>query len=237
MRWVFAALGFVYGRFIGAIVGYWLGWMLEQANLRRRRPVRAQTGMRVDILQDFLTLAVAMARADGQLDAREVRSIRDFFERAMGFRGPALDWLKDALKVEANQPGDWQQAAFRLATMLTPLDLSMLQRVLVAVALADGRMGGSEQRLIADISRIWQIPAPDFSTPQTPRVNRKGRDWALKVFGLPTNASQDDIDRQYKKLVREKHPDRFAHLGEPFQSQAHEQFVEIQEAYRILQAA
>lgn len=237
MRWIFAAIGFVYGRWIGAIVGYWLGWMLEQAKLRRQKNPTAQNSLRVDILQDFLTLAITIANADGQLDAREVRSIRDFFERTLGFRGPALDWLKDALKAEVNQAGDWQQAAYRLAERLTLLDLSVLQRVLLAVALADGRLGASEQQLINDISRLWQIPTPDFVEAQTPQSQNKGRDWALKVFGLPTSASRDDIDRHYKKLVREKHPDRFAHLGEPFQSQAHEQFVEIQEAYRILQTA
>lgn len=235
MRWMFAAIGFVYGRLLGAVVGYWLGWMFEQAQLRRRTRVGAATAApRVELLQDFLTLAVAVARADGELDRREVRSIREFFERSMGFRGAALDWLKDALKTEVRHPGDWEAAATRLRSMLTPLDLSVMLRVLLTVAMADGRLDAGERDLLQRIAARWNLLGPEFNAWQQPRAAARGREWALGIFGLTVAATRDEIDRRYKQLVREKHPDRVAHLGEQFQKEAHEQFVEIQEAYRVL---
>lgn len=235
MRWIFAAIGFVYGRLLGALAGFWLGYMFEQAQLTRQRRLQHDSpNLRVEILQDFLTLALAVARADGDLDRREVRSIRDFFERAMGFRGAALDWLKDALKTEIRHPGDWRLAGARLAGALTPLDLSVLLRALLSVAMADGRLDAAERQLLETLGRQWRILGPEFEAWQAPRQQGKDRAWALKIFGLGPTADAAEIERTYKRLVREKHPDRFAHLGEQFQAEAHELFVEIQEAHRIL---
>jgi curved DNA-binding protein CbpA len=50
-----------------------------------------------------------------------------------------------------------------------------------------------------------------------------------KVLGLPTGASQEDIRKAHRKLVREYHPD--AHPEDP---QAEERFKEIQRAYEVL---
>ncbi len=50
-----------------------------------------------------------------------------------------------------------------------------------------------------------------------------------KRLGLSREASQDDIRRAYRKLVREHHPD--ANPGDP---SAEERFKEIQQAYEVL---
>ena len=49
------------------------------------------------------------------------------------------------------------------------------------------------------------------------------------VLGLSREASQDDIRRAYRKLVREHHPD--TNPGDPL---AEERFKEIQQAYEVL---
>ncbi len=49
------------------------------------------------------------------------------------------------------------------------------------------------------------------------------------LLGLSRGASQDDIRRAYRKLVREHHPD--ANPGDP---SAEERFKEIQQAYEVL---
>jgi curved DNA-binding protein CbpA len=50
-----------------------------------------------------------------------------------------------------------------------------------------------------------------------------------KLLGLPTEASQDDIRKAHRKLVRQEHPD--ANSQDP---QAEERFKQIQQAYEVL---
>ena len=50
-----------------------------------------------------------------------------------------------------------------------------------------------------------------------------------KLLGLPTEASQDDIEQAHRKLVREYHPD-----ANPEDPRAEERFNEVQQAYEVL---
>ena len=232
MRWVLAAIGFVYGRVWGAIGGYIVGRMLDEA-MQRKSLQQGQTQLREDLVQGMLTLAVAVARADGRLDRAEVRRVRQFFEQSLGLRGAALEWLRDALKTEARHPGDWRQVAAQLSRQLGPLDRMVLFRLLLEVAAADGHVSAEERTVLDEVGHIWGLGGAPFDNWQQQQQGR-GRAWALGVLELSDPVTDEEIQRAYRRLVREKHPDRFAHLGEAFQKQAHEQFVEIQEAYRIL---
>src|SRR5690606_24218598 len=73
------------------------------------------------------------------------------------------------------------------------------------------------------------------SGPTAPRPD--ARKAALDEMGLPADADRATIDRRWKELAREHHPDRFAHLGEELTKAAHERFIRIQEAYRTLTKA
>ena len=50
-----------------------------------------------------------------------------------------------------------------------------------------------------------------------------------QLLGLPREASEDDIQRAHRKLVREYHPD-----ANPKDPRAEERFKEIQQAYEDL---
>src|ERR687894_2124997 len=50
-----------------------------------------------------------------------------------------------------------------------------------------------------------------------------------QLLGLPREASEDDIQRAHRKLVREYHPD-----ANPKDLRAEERFKEIQQAYEVL---
>jgi len=50
-----------------------------------------------------------------------------------------------------------------------------------------------------------------------------------ELLGLSTEASQDDIQKAHRKLVRQEHPD-----ANPEDPQAEERFKQIQHAYEVL---
>ena len=61
-------------------------------------------------------------------------------------------------------------------------------------------------------------------TPQSP----------LEVFDLPKTVSREDIERRYKELALQYHPDRVEHLGADLKKLAHEKMIQIQAAYQQL---
>lgn len=52
------------------------------------------------------------------------------------------------------------------------------------------------------------------------------------VLGVSPHATEDEIKSAYRRLVRQYHPDKVAHLGEEFKQMAEKRFKEIQQAYQ-----
>ena len=55
------------------------------------------------------------------------------------------------------------------------------------------------------------------------------------VLGLTPDASEDEIKKAYRKLMRQYHPDRVATLGADLQAAASKKSMEINEAYHIIE--
>jgi DnaJ like chaperone protein len=61
---------------------------------------------------------------------------------------------------------------------------------------------------------------------------------AYEVFGLPRNASNDEIRARYRELISKYHPDKFAGLNDPeFTRLAAEKFQQVQGAYEEIKRA
>ncbi|MCR4586466.1 MAG: DnaJ domain-containing protein [Lachnospiraceae bacterium] len=54
---------------------------------------------------------------------------------------------------------------------------------------------------------------------------------AYEVLGVSRNASDDEVKKAYRELLRKYHPDNFAGTQNPLASLAEEKFKEVQEAY------
>lgn len=54
------------------------------------------------------------------------------------------------------------------------------------------------------------------------------------VLGIGKDASDEEIQRAYKKMANQYHPDKVQHLGEEFRELAEKRFKEIQHSYQTL---
>ena len=59
-------------------------------------------------------------------------------------------------------------------------------------------------------------------------------DWALKVLGLTSSATPDQIKSAYYDLIKKYHPDKVDGLAEEFKNLAETKSKELNEAYKIL---
>lgn len=74
---------------------------------------------------------------------------------------------------------------------------------------------------------LWQEIMQEFDV--------SGKSSALSILGLSEDATAQEIIAQYKKLSREYHPDR--EKDENKKAEMHEKFIQVQEAYRKLEAS
>lgn len=66
--------------------------------------------------------------------------------------------------------------------------------------------------------------------PQSISIRKKYAD----VLGISENAGEKEIRQRYRQLVKRYHPDKYARDSKEKQEQAHQRFLEIQEAYEHL---
>jgi DnaJ like chaperone protein len=63
----------------------------------------------------------------------------------------------------------------------------------------------------------------------------KSADSAYKILEIDKSATNDEIKRAYRNMVKKYHPDKLVHLGKEHQKGAEEKFRKVQEAYEQLQ--
>ena len=75
---------------------------------------------------------------------------------------------------------------------------------------------------------------PDTIDAEFSKFEAKKEKNPYEILELPTSASEQQIEAQYKLLMTKYHPDKVSHLGPELQKVAHEKTLEIQAAYKKL---
>ena len=76
---------------------------------------------------------------------------------------------------------------------------------------------------------------PDRAAPPRGDAGNADVDWAYRVFDLPADASDAEIDRAYRRLMGQYHPDRVAGAAPELQKLAETKSREINAAYDRIQ--
>lgn len=120
---------------------------------------------------------------------------------------------------------------------------------LTGLALTTGQMSSREMNFLKEINHdldlkpenLTQIIAIFASYHANREENEKhsppsktNRKYYFEILGLSENATQEDIKKSYRQLVKLHHPDNFASGTESQQKMAAEKFIEIQRAYEAL---
>lgn len=125
------------------------------------------------------------------------------------------------------------------AERLQPHDLMNDEMVLNCACLIDRGREEQFDRALHDLDSQFQgeinfrcvgpLPPYSFSTIEIKRADPAGLEAARALFGFGEEAKAQEIQERYRRLVRERHPDR-----SPGDAQAQERFEELQAAYQTL---
>ena len=153
-----------------------------------------------------------------RLPEEQKQFARNIFNEAKNSHYSVEDFASQLYQVNNSQP----------AILLSFMDL------LFKVAAADGRMHEGEETVLLRIKNIFRISDSQFANLKS--VYFKDADRYYKVLNCTPESSNDEIKSNYKKLVKEFHPDKIISKGLPeeFIDFATKKFQEIQDAYSTI---
>ena len=236
---MFGSMGFMVGGPIGAIAGAALGHHLvdrtdQGYGWETNRLEYAEQTQAAYFVSMFSVLG-KMAKADGIVDPKEVDVVDQFIqglnvgEREKMFARQVFNEAKDSsYSLEDFARQFHQVSRGQPAVLLSYLDL------LFQIAAADGRLHPAEESALKRVKTIFQITDEQFNNVKD--VYFKDVDKFYKVLNVTPESSEEEIKANYKKLVKEFHPDTIVSKGLPeeFTEFATKRFREIQEAYETV---
>jgi DnaJ like chaperone protein len=229
-KWILAVLGYSFFRFPGALIGYFLGSLIENSSPKRRniRNISSQ-----DFELNLLALASLVIKADGRVSKQELDYVRSYFVSAYGKNraNSTFQIFNDNINKKGISPSN----IIKLFNSVLNYE-SRLQVIhfLFGIAKADGNVSSPELQKLLDFSNMLRLSKADFESIKAMFVDQVGG--AYKILEINKSDSDQKVKKAYRDLAKKHHPDKVQHLGEAYVKAAQEKFQKIQKAYERIKA-
>ncbi len=236
IKWVTAILGYTYFHFGGAILGYFIGSILEQLFRQdRRNPFASVQSQRMQTNQvqlNLLSLAAIVIKADGRVDERELRFVRNYFITNYGEAYASSIFAKFNKEVKKEQQN--LNEITRLFVQRAPYETRLqILHFLFAIANADGHVAEVEVQKILQIANALQLRSMDFESIKAMFV--KSADNAYKILEISPSATDAEVKKAYRTMAKKYHPDKLQTDDAALKKGAQEKFQQVQAAYETIQ--
>ena len=196
----------------------------------------------------FVALSAKIAKADGRVDELEAELIGNMFNDISAlFPDPeaAKKLLKEIFDEEKNAPHNIDPVAQALYQALQN-DAHKRQKMmefLVHLTYIDGTLSHAEEEMLRVIANHMQFRADElaamlerFGSYHRNSVKESSIDQAYAMLNLTSSATNDEIKKAYRALVREYHPDIIKSQGasDEYLKEATEKVQEINAAYEMI---
>jgi DnaJ like chaperone protein len=224
-----AAAGFLLGGGpIGALAGFVAGHVLFDRGAGVGADGRDEHGIAFTIA--IIALGAKMAKADGVVTSDEIEA----FGRI--FRVPPSEEanVRRVFDLARQDTAGYEAYAGQIARLFrdNPAVLEDILDGLFEIAKADGILHPAELQFLERVSDIFGFAPDEFLRI---RASHDGPDLAdpYTILGVDRRASEDEVKRTYRMLVRENHPDSLIARGVPeeFVRLANDKLAAINGAY------
>jgi DnaJ like chaperone protein len=241
-KWLGASLGWSFGGPIGGILGFVVGTFIDgfsEADLKgyqQRIPQGngSQSTKSGDFEISLLILSSVVIKADGNIDRRELDFVRQNFVNMFGTAraNKAFKLFKGIIKKDNIST---RQVCIQIREHMDHAARLQLLHFLFGIAKADGLVGESEIECIRKIAVYLYISNRDFESIKAMFYSKNNTENSYKILEITKAATNDEVKKAYRKMVKKHHPDKVRHLGEEYQQGAEEKFRQIQKAYEQIQ--
>ena len=230
------------GFFVGGAIGLVFFYVARGAARRRLAGVQDQ------FIEATFAVMGSLCKADGVVSPDEIRVVEQIFGR-LDLSSSQKQAAKAAFNRGKSPDFDLDGAVdtFMQATPRGVLFPLFLQLQLLAVS-ADGQVHPAEHAMLVRVARRLGLTERDLARLEallgsaavsTPDTSQRLLDAAYAALGVTADASEADIKRAYRKMIRENHPDRLAANGLPeaMRAIAEERAREINAAFDRIKKA
>lgn len=243
IKWLGGSLGWAVGGPIGAIAGFALGSLFDNAsNATEQQKSFDQNQYRSTQAGDFgmsmVILSAAVMKSDNRIMKSELEFVKSYLLKQFGAN--QAKELVSALKEVLKQNVPVRQVCLQIrANMSHPMRLQLLH-YLFGVAYSDGKVHTSELHILNTIARYLGISQKDFysinamfggGSNRSHGSSSLGVSSSYKVLEITSSVSDEEVKKAYRKMAKKYHPDKVAALGPEFQTAAKEKFQKVQQAY------
>lgn len=224
------AAGFAIGGPLGALLGAVAGHAVDQFRDQQTEQQPSDATKQIGFTIGVIVLSAKMAKADGRVTRDEIRAFREKFHIPPD-EEKNVARLFDRAKRDAR---GFEPYAEQIARLLrdAPTVREELLDCLFHIAKADGEVHPEELRYLEKVAAIFGFDAETFARIRAGHTGPDAGD-PYTVLGIDRSASDDEIRRRYRELIREHHPDRLMAQGLPkeFEEVANQKMAAINAAY------
>lgn len=240
IKWLGAFIGFRFGRFPGAILGFILGSIIDSF-IRKSRTTQSGGGFSPfsgqtrpvspgDFELNLLSLASIVIKADGKVSQSELDYVRAYFASTYG-KERANAIFRTFNEVVKNRKVETSRICTYMRSRTSYEMRLQILHFLFGIAKADGQVSSSELRVLQNIARSLNLNAHDFESIKAMFLKSGAGDEAYKILEVEKDASETEIKKAYRTMVKKYHPDRLVGMDEAYIKGAREKFNNVQEAY------
>lgn len=248
-------LGGIRGMLLGAVAGFLFSRFTQRTTQRDVLRIQEQ------FVESTFAVVGALCKADGVVTRDEIQFTEGLFER-LRLTPAQQAQAKEAFRRGKDADFDLDAEVDRFAATAhgNHALFQMFLRVQLMVILADGAVHPAEHEMLLRIARrlqlspfeIAQIEALLRAASRGPQSSawsgqarasappaRQAIDDAYTTLGVNNDATDAEIKRSYRNLIRDNHPDRLAAKGLPenMRDLAEERTREINAAYALIKRA
>ncbi len=241
----FGTMGLLFGGPLGAVAGAALGHMLlDKKAGYPGQDTRTIPGPGFDPAEQaqaayfisLFSILGKMSKIDGVVTKDEIAVVQDFIN-SLPMEEREKDFARRIFTEAKNSPYAIEDFAAQLyqAIQNQPALLHSFFDLLFKIAAADGKLHPAEETALKNIQNIFRINDRQYEDIKA--VYFKDLDRYYKILHCTPESSNEEIKSNYKKLVKDFHPDKIISKGLPeeFIDFAESRFREIQESYEKIQ--
>jgi DnaJ like chaperone protein len=231
----FGSMGWFFGGPIGAVAGAALGHhLVDKDDDLTKSPIsmkRSEQSQAAFFVSMFSILG-KIAKVDGRVTTAEIQFIEEFLGD-LDIPEEEKQFAKKIFNEAKRSPysiDDFARQMYQI-NMRRPTILLSFMDLLFKLVTADGMPNPAEKASLKRIKEIFRISDQQFNNLK--EIYFKDVDRYYKMLDCNHDSSNDEIKANYKKLVKDFHPDTIISKGLPeeFVQFATKRFQEIQEAY------
>ncbi len=240
LKWGAAIIGFFVFRLPGALIGFFVGSLLDNFGSRNNGDgntifgnMTRQKVSPADFEMQLISLCSIVIKADGTISQRELDYVRQYFVQTYG-KEKANTIFRTFNEVNKKHEISAKRICYYLNQRVRYEVRLQLVHFLFSIAQADGAVSASEVETIRDIAAYFKLGKNDYESIKAMFI--KSANNSYKILEITKNATDDEVKKAYRTMVKKYHPDKVVTQNEAIKKGAEEKFKEVQKAYETIQA-